>query len=229
MPDIMTEYKNLVEFLGKVLPKNCEIALQDVRSGKNCITAIANGHISGRKEGSPLTNLAIKFINEETWKDNDFITDYTGCTKEKKRLRSSTYFIKENGRLSGMLCINIDDSSYMEISRMLFALGGIPQAAMDSQVTDTVKDSRNMEPESFYEDIEDLTEMVINEYFSDKSHVPSDRLNQTEKMDIVSRLEEKGVFMVKGSVSKVARRLSMSDASMYRYLSKIEKEKAKQP
>jgi predicted transcriptional regulator YheO len=92
-----------------------------------------------------------------------------------------------------------------------------------------VKDSRNMEPESFYEDIEDLTELVINEYFSGKNHVPSDRLNQTEKMDIVRRLEEKGAFMVKGAVGKVAKRLSMSDASMYRYLSRIEKEKSKQP
>ena len=225
MADTMNEYKNLVEFLGRVLPKNCEIALQDIRSGKNCITAIANGHISGRKEGSPLTNLALKFINEETWKYNDFITDYTGCTKEKKRLRSSTYFIKENGRLLGMLCINIDDSSYLEISRMLFALGGIPQEPVDSEEAETVKDSRNMEPESFYEDI---TEMVIDEYFSGKSHVPSDRLNQSEKMDIVRLLEEKGVFMVKGAVGKVAKRLSMSDASMYRYLSRIEKEKAKQ-
>lgn len=229
MADIMTEYKNLVEFLGKVLPKNCEVALQDVRTGKNCITAIANGHISGRKEGSPLTNLAVKFINEETWKDNDFITDYTGCTKEKKRLRSSTYFIKENGKLLGMLCINIDDSSYIEISRMLFTLGGIPQESLAVHGADAVKDSRNMEPESFYEDIEDLTELVINEYFSGKNHVPSDRLNQTEKMDIVRRLEEKGAFMVKGAVGKVAKRLSMSDASMYRYLSRIEKEKSKQP
>lgn len=226
MSDIMTEYRNLVEFLGKVLPKNCEIALQDVRAGRNCITAIANGHISGRKEGSPLTNLAVKFINEETWKDNDFITDYIGCTKEKKQLRSSTYFIKESGRLLGMLCINIDDSSYVEISRMLLALGGVP---MEPKESGAGPDSRSMEPESFYEDVEDITQTVIAEYFSGKNEVPTERLNQAEKMDIVRRLEEKGVFMVKGSVSKVAGKLSMSDASMYRYLSKIEKEKAEQP
>ncbi len=222
MPDVMNEYKNLVEFLGKVLPRNCEVALQDVRSGNNCITAIANGHISVRKEGSPLTNLAMKFINEGTWKDNDFITDYTGCTKEKKRLRSSTYFIKENGKLLGMLCINIDDSSYLELSRMLLTLGGIPQT---NQQIPADQVSKVTEPESFYEDVEDITDMVISEYFNGRNMVPSDRLNQTEKTDIIRRLDENGVFMIKGAVGKVSKRLSMSDASLYRYLSKIEKAK----
>ena len=222
MSEVMNEYKSLVSFLGKVLPGNCEIALQDVRSGKNCITAIANGHISGRKEGSPLTNLAMKFINEVTWKDNDFITDYTGCTKKKKHLRSSTYFIKENGKLLGMLCINIDDSNYLELSRMLLTLGGIPQT---NQQFPADQVSKVTEPESFYEDVEDITDMVISEYFNGRNVVPSDRLNQTEKTDIIKRLEEKGVFMVKGAVGKVAKILSMSDASLYRYLSKIDKAK----
>jgi len=224
MHDIMVEYKKLVEFLGLVVGHNCEIALQDVRNGNNRIIAIVNGHISGREAGSPLTNLASKILSEGIWKDKDFYDNYIGITKDNRTLRSSTYFIKENGKLLGMLCVNIDDNKYIELSKMLLNLGGIHQNL--NQVTQN-DHNRPIESENFYENVNDITDSVIEEFFRNKPVVPMDRLNQEEKMDIVKCLEGKGVFMVKGTVSQVAKKLNISDASLYRYLSKIAKNNKK--
>ena len=51
--------------------------------------------------------------------------------------------------------------------------------------------------------------------------VPVDRLTQDEKMEIMDALNRKGVFLLKGSVSHVARELHSSEASIYRYLGKL--------
>jgi predicted transcriptional regulator YheO len=40
-------------------------------------------------------------------------------------------------------------------------------------------------------------------------------------MDIVKKLNDKGVFLIKGEVSRVAEYLKVSDATVYRYLNKI--------
>ena len=60
--DILQQYKILVEFLGKALGPDYEVVLQDLTSKNNAIIAIANGHISGRTIGSPLTNEALQML-----------------------------------------------------------------------------------------------------------------------------------------------------------------------
>ena len=51
--------------------------------------------------------------------------------------------------------------------------------------------------------------------------VEVDRLTQDEKMEIMDILNRKGVFLLKGSVSHVAQTLHSSEASIYRYLGKL--------
>jgi len=229
MNDIMDEYIKVVEFLGQVLGENCEVVLQDVRKGKNCIIAIANGNISGRKIGSPLTDFGREVVAESSWKEKDYYNNYTGLTKDNKPLRSSTFFIKENNKLVGMLCINIDESKYLALSEMLLRLGGV-----QNHPSDGTAGTASLPPESgagsglevFYEDTNDVVDSVIGEFCSMFDTKTASRLTQSEKIEIVKKLNEKRVFMIKGAVSQVAGKLGISVASLYRYLSIISREKS---
>ena len=53
--------------------------------------------------------------------------------------------------------------------------------------------------------------------------LPADRLTYSEKLMVMKKLEEKGVFLFKGAIPEVARQLAISEATAYRYLSKIER------
>ena len=48
--------------------------------------------------------------------------------------------------------------------------------------------------------------------------IPLERLTQEEKIGIVRNLDNKGVFMIKGAVGILAKRLDVSQASLYRYI-----------
>ena len=53
------------------------------------------------------------------------------------------------------------------------------------------------------------------------SVLPPDRLTMDEKIRIVDDLQQAGIFYMKGAVSEVAAQLGSSEATIYRYLSKL--------
>ena len=74
--------------------------------------------------------------------------------------------------------------------------------------------------EKFPDNMEEVVYGICNQVLSEAT-VPVDRLSQDEKIAIVEKLDGKGVFLFKGAVALVAGRLQTSEATIYRYLSKI--------
>ena len=87
-------YKQLVPFLGEVLGKNSKIVLFDLSQKKEQVIAIANGTLEGQGIGAPLTDLARSIIKKESWKNQDYMTNFLGRTQDGQLLRSSNLFIK---------------------------------------------------------------------------------------------------------------------------------------
>lgn len=105
-------YAAMIEFLGKALGDNVEIALHDLTSKEQEIVAIANNHNSGREVGAKLSNLSLHYLEEKQYLDNDYVMNYKTTGPDGKLMRSATYFIKEPGKEMpvGMLCINVNIS-----------------------------------------------------------------------------------------------------------------------
>ncbi|MCI8649457.1 MAG: transcriptional regulator [Anaerotruncus sp.] len=222
---MIKQYSQLVEFLSRALGPDYEITLCDLSDKNNSIVAIANGQISGRSIGAPLTNVALKLIAEKSYEQEDYRINYSGISVGNRVLRSSTMFIKDDaGKLVGLLCINFDDSRYQELSTKLFQLCHPDAFVSKNRSYEAVEQTAapDEERESFHNSISAVTEDVLSQVLA-KNSAPVDRLTQEEKMKIVGALEQRGVFMLKGAVHYIAQRLCCSQASIYRYLSKISK------
>ena len=77
--DILDYYKKLVDFLGEgVLGENAEVVLRDCRKPDHDIIAIANGHVSGRTIGAPITDFTLSILANEEWKEKDYVVNYEG-------------------------------------------------------------------------------------------------------------------------------------------------------
>lgn len=220
--DVIHRYALLVEFLGRMLGPDYEIALHDLSCKQPSIVAIANGNISGRTIGAPLTNVAMQLIAEKAYLTHDWKLNYRGLAANGKVLRCSTLFLKdERGALIGLLCINFDDSRYRELSEKIFSLCH-PDEYVARNIA--ISATESTEQETFYNSISAATEDAFLAVTSN-ANIPTDRLTQAEKLKIIQLLDTKGVFMLKGAIPMVAKRLSCSQASVYRYLSKIHQEK----
>lgn len=220
--ETIAQYTILSEFLGKTLGEDFEIVLHDIKDKKQSIVHIVNGHITGRTNDAPLTDLALGFISDQTFRDNDYVINYKGFPKNSRILRSSTMFIKDReGNLTGMLCINFDGSKYVSLSKQILELsnmgfsteGIVPHSPAENHDTS----------DAFSGSIAEVTDSVLSSTL-EYADVPAERLTQEEKMRVVKILSDKGIFMLKGAVSGVAEKLHVSEATLYRYIRLVSKE-----
>lgn len=219
-PDILDYYKKLVDFLGQVLGENAEVVLRDCRKPDHDIIAIANGHVSGRTVGAPITDFTLSVLANEEWKEKDYVVNYEGKAAPDKRLRASTYFIREQGRLVGQLCINIDMTPYEQIMESVRQLSGMGLMCGDG-TSGLICEGP---VENFSEDvIGDMMKKAVIQVVGASDAKVRERLTQHERIEIISELNRSGLFQLKGAVGAVAEYLYCSEASVYRYQSKLQK------
>lgn len=207
-------YLTLVKFLAEALGPNSEIVLHDMTDLENSIIAIENGHISGRQTGGPSSDLVLKIEQDSRYQSVDYLCNYEGYTKAGNRLRSSTYFIRDNRqKIIGMLCINTDVNDLMRARDLL-----------DSLIhTEFSEESRDIS-EKFIVNSDEMTMQQIQALIEGKGVTPG-RMSQQEKIDIVKELNNIGLFRFKGAVSQAATALCVSEPTIYRYLNQIRKER----
>lgn len=56
-----------VKTIAEMFGKKCEVLIHDFRNPQHSIMAIENGHVTGRKIGDPITDLALS-----VWKKNGY-------------------------------------------------------------------------------------------------------------------------------------------------------------
>ena len=224
MPDtanaLLRQYVKLTEFLGAALGPDYEVALHDLTDKNRSIIAIANGYISGREIGAPLTNMALSVLKDESYEWQDYRLHYSGVSAAGNALRSSTMFIKEDGKLIGMLCINFDDSRFQSFAQQVLTL------CHPNQFVQALEQPPEGEHASRPETVRNATAAVAHDAIAhelERLGVPATRLTSEERLLIIAALEESGIFLLKGAVKDVAAGLGCSQASVYRYLSQVKK------
>ena len=222
---MLRQYTVLVEYLGKTLGPDYEVVLHEILPENSRVAAIANGSISGRSVGAPITNAALRMIMQKQYESNNYIINYTGQLSNGKTLRSSTMFIKDGGKLVGLLCINFDDSRFHEISDAILKLIHPDDFVHHHYFPVDAPAKQPMQPqhpapdpaEHFQSDMNGLMEDLFATVTRDAG-VPLRRLTQAERAEIVARLYEQGMFELRGAVQFTVEKLGCSQASVYRYI-----------
>lgn len=207
----------LLPFLREAFGPDAEILLCDTER-----ILYAEHPITDRvKPGNPLGDMERSFIEEEIYKTRDSVMNYRALLPSRERLRASTLFLRdEDGSLAGFLTINIRVENMLQVRDVIDTLinGEAPCAPGAAQ-----KRQPSPQPELFsrYEGVTivvgDIIHNVIDDFLNNFG-VSADRLTATERQQIVHELDSRGVFLVKGSISEVAKQLGCSEATIYRYL-----------
>ena len=196
-----------LQFLGEFLGDDTEIVVSNAETMK--ISFIQNAFDTSKKVGSSLPEIEKHIIDKKLFKEKEYIINFRSFSLNKERLRSASYFVKNHsGKLTNIITINYKVDKLIEFRHTLNQLiNGI--------------DDQNNEENQFQESLDhsfiDLMEETIQNTIS-QFEVPPERLSSSEKMKLVQLLDQKGVFLLKGSVSKLAETLYTSETSIYRYI-----------
>lgn len=204
-------YIPLVDFIAEIACPGSEVVLHDVRDREHSLVAIRNGQISGREPGEPMSDFASRILSQGRREGKNYLTNYIGkAGSAGKFLKASTFFIRDDdGEIIGMLGINTDISTFAEMHRILTRILDVEDVVEDAP------ESKSQEESGFSvkKMVGSVMEQVLNRYVTDAAHMTGE-----EKKEVVDILNEKGVFLLKGSIAEVAQRLEVSEQTVYRYL-----------
>lgn len=206
--EILEIYTGLLPFLGKVLGPDCELCVHDISRPENSIIAIENS-ATGRQIGHPMTDLAYETMEKGLYADTDSVLNYEGSSKGKPFL-SSTYFIKNENRLIGLLCINKDmsaaNNALSAVQHMLSAFNLTPPE--NSEYTETLDGP-----------VSDLLPTLVADAIA-QTNIPPERMTLKERVALVQKLNDQSILSMKGAVKEIASQLGISEPTVYRYLNR---------
>lgn len=216
--------KNFALFLSKVLGASTEVLLHDIHTGR--IVWINNGWISNREEGQLYDTKGIIQLAEEAknngnkhmqvgYKSTLYLKGLATDTGGRS-LRSSNLFIyDDDDELRYVICVNTDVSPVeqfqISVQNLLDVTGMNIVNAPVGYVPDIDRDAN----------IESLTMHVILEEIERAKPFSTD--SKEAKMQILKRLNDKGVFEVRYIIPKVCELLDIAQATLYKYLKEIKR------
>ncbi|WP_019616036.1 helix-turn-helix transcriptional regulator [Psychromonas ossibalaenae] len=203
--DILNAMENVVDGIARMYGEYTEVVLHSLDINSPSVLKIANGHVTDREAGAPITNLALLKL-----KDGKDVSDsYMTKSSTGKTLRSITTIVRNpKGKAIGLLCINVDmDAPMQSFLKTMFPL-------------DCNGESSNS-PETFAKDIDETVtstiDVVRSEVLDNPSISPSKR-----NREVVTKLHELGIFKYKNSILLAAKILGVSRDTVYLYLREMD-------
>lgn len=203
--DILKSYEAVVDGLAMLIGSHCEIVLHSLQDLKCSAIRIANGEHTGRKIGSPITDLALRMLHDMTGADSSVSKCYFTRAKSGVLMKSVTIAIRNREqRVIGLLCINMNlDVPFSQIISTF-----MPPETQDQEVPSSV---------NFASSVEDLVMQTL-EFTIEEVNVDRAVSNNAKNRQIVLNLYEKGIFDIKDAINQVADRLNISKHTVYLYI-----------
>ncbi|ERT62412.1 helix-turn-helix transcriptional regulator [Megasphaera vaginalis (ex Srinivasan et al. 2021)] len=216
-------YEKLVAFLGEVLGDQCEVVLHDMRNLEHSVIAIANGQVSGREVGCPATDFVLKLLQLGKDKRAEYITNYFGKNKDGQILRSSSYFIHDDaGKVLGVLCINYNLQEYLRVRDALDNAFLLKRDKQSKMVIHSASENNLLTviSENLSQTADETIDSIISKELMQYAVDPK-RFSQKERLAVVKNLYDNGLFLLKGGIGALARRLGVSEPTVYRYINTV--------
>ena len=201
-------YIPLAQMLVQTLGPDCEVVLHDLDNPACSVVYVENPAVTDRKVGESFDQLVRQVILSDDLKEN-FVANYYFTAPNGKYIRSSSLLIKdETGHLTGAMCINLDTTKITQSLDFLRSL--LPSEA-------------KKEPGVPQEPKKDAHVSVMIENLMDNILGPGDlqHLTREERLEKIRFMDEKGLFLMKGSVEKAAEKLGVGKVTVYSYLDEV--------
>jgi predicted transcriptional regulator YheO len=209
-PGKLDMLQRLAKGIVGVFGDRCEVVIHDFGDVTRSVVHI-EGDVTHRCVGAPVTSTMMRMLDEYGDRVPDKIA-YKITTEAGKVLRCASIFVRDGeGRLEGCLAINFDVSDFIFFSQAFIDFTSITDPNMEA-AADTLVDFSQPPARSMA--------TTIDAALADRGKPPA-MMSKTEKLEIVRKLEDAGVFMIKGSVNYLARVLGASPYTVYNYLKEV--------
>lgn len=209
--EILLRYFPIADMIVATFGSNCEVVVHDLSNYESSLVYIA-GSVTGRKIGAPTTDVILQHLRQYGDDVKDLL-GFTSRTRDGKIIKTSTSFIRnKQGKVIGYIGINFDITAFSMVNHLI----------REFIVTKDIEYIDKSFDESYANSIEEVFEHIIENTLKDIG-VPVERMTRDEKVYFVKKLDEKGIFLIHGSIEKISERLGVSKQTIYNYLEENKK------
>jgi predicted transcriptional regulator YheO len=204
---IIDSYITTMEGLAFYFGGAFEFVLHDITDFDHSIIKIINGSLSGRREGSPITDLALSMLEKIQANDasKQFMC-YTSKSKYGRPVKSTTIVIfGARKKAIGLLCVNL----YLDSP-----LTSLLQSFSPDSGTDYVTENFSSDSDEL---IANALEKVKGEVDAADSVPP-----HLKNKEIITILYHQGIFKLKNAVRDISRELGISKSTVYLHIRALE-------
>lgn len=194
----LDDYVSVAQAIAKLLHPHAEVIIHDLASGK--IAHIFNVFSQRRVGDSSLTDL-----DGEVPLDGDVSGPYRKVNFDRRQLKSVTAVLRDpEGTRIGLLCINFDTSIMSGMAEM---------AASFLSLENTVEKPRAL----FATDFQESANSIMDDFLRVRG-VTLQSLTSEEVVALIGEMDKGGVFALRNATNYVCELLSLSRATVYKYL-----------
>ncbi|WP_261176758.1 transcriptional regulator [Anaerobacillus sp. CMMVII] len=146
------------DMLVKMFGDHCEVAVHDFSDLKRSLVHLA-GNVTGRRIGSPITDLVLTELRKHPSEIED-IPNYKTQSGKGITMKSSTVFLRDhNDHVIGALCINYDISLMMQFG---------------AEIQEFINfDDSETKSENFYSTVQDVIQNMVDQVLVGFKKAPS--------------------------------------------------------
>ncbi|MFJ5794345.1 transcriptional regulator [Bacillus atrophaeus] len=205
---VLESFIPIAKSTAKMFGPNCEVVIHDLTNPQASVMFTVNNHVTGREIGQSFDHLVKTVLQSEDFKE-DYLAGYTFVTEDKRTIRSSTSLIRDSKqKVIGAFCINFDVEALNQMQQFM-------NTFLSTQVEVQENETK---PDDDIENVEGIVDQLIQQIIQNSVHPV---MKRHEKIELIRFMDEKGIFLMKGSVEKVASLLGISKVTVYSYLDEI--------
>ncbi|WP_057915331.1 transcriptional regulator [Peribacillus muralis] len=205
---VLESFIPIAKSTAKMFGPNCEVVIHDLTNPKASVMFTVNNHVTGRAIGQSFDHLVKTVLQSEDFKE-DYLAGYTFVTEDNRTIRSSTSLIRDSKqKVIGAFCLNFD----------VEALNQMQQFMNSFLPTHVEVQEHEIKSDDDMENVEGIVDQLIQQIIQNSVHPV---MKRHEKIELIRFMDEKGIFLMKGSVEKVASLLGISKVTVYSYLDEI--------
>ncbi len=205
MKPILANYIRIADLIAQTMGEDCEVVLHDLENLEHSVVYTANNCVTGRMVGQSFNHLVPQLMLDKKL-EKGLVTNYYFTTPTGKIIRSSTAIIEDmDGKAVGAICINVDTTRVTEqINWLQSMLPGLEHQAPKG-------DDCNVH-------VSDIVDGYIDEILDNKD---IESLNRETKLQLIKLMDERGIFLLKGAVENVSKKMGISKVTIYSYIDAI--------
>ena len=197
----------IAETIGKTFGNRCEVVLHDLTIPEKSVVYTVNGDVTGRREGQTFDRLVRSVLLNKNF-TRDYAVNYTFETEDGRKIKSSSSLVRdEEGEVVGVFCVNYDITFMKSLHDEL-------ELFLPMQ-----EDSSVISPEmAADQDVTTVVDTLIDNIVSGRK---KQGLTKQDNLEMIRFMDDKGIFLVKGAIDKVAACMGLSKVTIYGYLDTV--------